>query len=258
MQTSALLMRRSGAAASAASRSVSRRASAAPPAAPLRPVVLLDGAHQTSILARADESLAQLCSSRASEEERQACYEVWRYYHDRREEAQSGCALEQQQHVSGGSGCATLDALEKMVYEVAFTGDAEQLYRLLRTQANMAKRAAAGLPSPSSLTPQEVRDSQRAKALELFARVDVDGNGVIDREEFLDAMKLLQRALGDDEMQLVFSCMDSTGYVTPEQFVSIVQAEAPCDPDCDGEHLRHMRHARPAWWSDAPHCVTDV
>jgi len=36
-------------------------------------------------------------------------------------------------------------------------------------------------------------------------------------------MKLLQHALGDDEMQLVFSCMDSHGYITPEQVRHITQ-----------------------------------
>lgn len=30
-------------------------------------------------------------------------------------------------------------------------------------------------------------------------------------------MALLQHALSDSEMELVFSCMDSHGYITPEQ-----------------------------------------
>lgn len=30
-------------------------------------------------------------------------------------------------------------------------------------------------------------------------------------------MKLLQHALSDSEMELVFSCMDSHGYITPDQ-----------------------------------------
>lgn len=37
------------------------------------------------------------------------------------------------------------------------------------------------------------------------------------REEFLCAMTLLKHSLGDSEMELVFSCMDSHGYITPEQ-----------------------------------------
>lgn len=34
-----------------------------------------------------------------------------------------------------GSSCAQLDNLERLVYEVAFTGDAEQLYHVLRVSA---------------------------------------------------------------------------------------------------------------------------
>jgi hypothetical protein len=42
------------------------------------------------------------------------------------------------------------------------------------------------------------------------------------------------------------------------QFVSIVQAEQFCDPAADADVLRHVPHARPNWWSEAPHCIMDV
>jgi hypothetical protein len=268
--------------------------------------------------------------------------QVWKFYHDKRQQAQSGCQAELESQGQEGSNCVALDNLERLVYEVAFSGDAEQLYHVLRvrcrpphpccrgapcphfprltrlplngvahgpaqrnslshllqTQSNMAKRAAAGSPEPAS--KQEVLDGLKDKALQLFDHIDSDGNGVIDRcvvmalcwaqwpilqtrtsaalwprnqclvqnaflqrkgpssslrhpacaaawlphitgcvvllsvcyaalivclpcgvcahrEEFLCAMKLLQHALGDSEMELVFSCMDSHGYITPEQ-----------------------------------------
>jgi hypothetical protein len=37
-------------------------------------------------------------------------------------------------------------------------------------------------------------------------------------------MTLLKHSLGDSEMELVFSCMDSHGYITPEQ----VRAHSTC------------------------------
>jgi hypothetical protein len=43
----------------------------------------------------------------------------------------------------------------------------------------MSKRAAGGAPEPSR--KQEVLDSLKAKALELFDQVDTDHNGVMDR-----------------------------------------------------------------------------
>ena len=42
------------------------------------------------------------------------------------------------------------------------------------------------------------------------------------------------------------------------QFVNIVQAEQMCEPAADADILRHVPHSRPNWWSDAPHCITDV
>jgi hypothetical protein len=41
--------------------------------------------------------------------------------------------------------------------------------------------------------------------------------------------------------------------------VGIVQAEELWDDkDSDAHILRLTKHARPLWWSDAPHSVTDV
>lgn len=42
------------------------------------------------------------------------------------------------------------------------------------------------------------------------------------------------------------------------QFVNIVQAEQLCDIGSDADVLRHVPHARPNWWTDAPHCIMDV
>jgi hypothetical protein len=208
------------------------------------------------VLDHADSELANLCSSKATAEEQAKCCEVWKFYHDKRQQAQSGCRLELETEGREGNSCAQLDTLERMVYEVAFSGDAEQLYHVLRTQSNMAKRSAQGSPEASS--KQEVLDNLKAKALTMFEQIDLDGNGVIDREEFLSAMALLQHHLGDTEMEMIFSCMDSHGYLTPDQFVNIVQAEQMCDTGSDADVLRHVPHARPNWWSDAPHYIMDV
>jgi hypothetical protein len=64
---------------------------------------------------------------------------------------------------------------------------------------------------------QQLLDGLKVKALALFADIDTDGNGVIDREEFLVAMQQLQHALSDGEMALVFGCMESNGCITPQQ-----------------------------------------
>jgi hypothetical protein len=60
--------------------------------------------------------------------------QVWKFYHDRRAEAQSGCKLELESG-SAATACQSLDSLEKLVYEVAYSGDAEQLYHVLKVGA---------------------------------------------------------------------------------------------------------------------------
>eukprot|EP00878_Enallax_costatus_P002839 GHUV01003032.1.p1 GENE.GHUV01003032.1~~GHUV01003032.1.p1 ORF type:complete len:259 (+),score=38.06 GHUV01003032.1:117-893(+) len=226
------------------------------------PLDILAGSQRLKILEHADQELKELCTSLDTEDERQKCFEVYDYYHENRSKALSGCAQELEKDGKAGTACQSLDNLERLVYEVAFTGDAETLYRTLKVQSNIAKRAESGASSPQSDTLQRISahsaEELKTKAMQLFEDMDADGNGVIDREEFLNAMHMLHHALSDHEMELVFSCMDAHGYLTPEQFVNIVQAERLSDPSADAEVLRHTKHARPSWWTDAPHCVTDV
>ncbi|WIA41497.1 hypothetical protein OEZ86_008871 [Tetradesmus obliquus] len=221
---------------------------------------ILVNSQRMSLLDHADQELADLCSTKATPEEQAKCWEVWKFYHDRRQQAQSGCKLELESG-SAAAACQSLDSLEKLVYEVAFTGDAEQLYHSLKIQSNMEKKRVSASSSEVAAIAdkQAVLDALHAKAMTMFGQLDTDGNGVIDREEFLSGMSLLHHALGDHEMELALSCMDSHGYITPEQFVGIVQAEELWDDkDCDSHILRLTKHARPAWWSDAPHSVMDV
>lgn len=58
--------------------------------------------------------------------------QVWKYYHDKRQQVASGCKTEMEVEGQEGSSCHALDNLERLVYEVAFSGDAEQLYHVLR------------------------------------------------------------------------------------------------------------------------------
>lgn len=225
------------------------------------PLDILANSQRFSILEHADQELKELCSSKATEEERRKCFEVYDYYHENRSRALAGCAKELEVEGRAGASCQSLDNLERLVYEVAYTGDAETLYQTLKVQSNIAKRAAgASSPSTSTLNRASSRSVEelKAKALQLFNDIDEDGNGMLDREEFLNAMHMLHHALTDHEMELVFSCMDSHGYLTPDQFTDIVLAERLSDPHADAEILRHTKHSRPNWWTEAPPCITDV
>jgi hypothetical protein len=63
---------------------------------------------------------------------------VVNYYHDKRNQASSGCANELASKGTAGSSCQQLDSLEKLVYEVAYTGGAENLYQVLKVRAGYA------------------------------------------------------------------------------------------------------------------------
>eukprot|EP00882_Tetradesmus_deserticola_P001022 GHRQ01001107.1.p1 GENE.GHRQ01001107.1~~GHRQ01001107.1.p1 ORF type:complete len:261 (+),score=118.10 GHRQ01001107.1:224-1006(+) len=213
-----------------------------------------------SLLCHADQELAELCSSKATAEDRAECWEVWQYYHDCCQEAQAGCKLELEAG-SAAAACQRLDNLGRLVYEVAYTGDAEQLYHMLKVQHNMDRKGMSASSSQVAelVDKQPVLDALHAKAAAMFGQLDSDGNGIIDREEFLRGMSLLHHALGEHEVELALSCMDSHGYITPEQFVSIVQAEEVWDAQgSDANVLRATSHARPSWWSDAPSSILDV
>jgi Ca2+-binding EF-hand superfamily protein len=212
-----------------------------------------------SVLDYAEQELQDLCSTKPTEEEKERCWQVYDYYNEKRQQAESGCAVELNSGDRQGSGCQSLDSLGKLVYEVAYSGDAEQLRHVLEAENNAEKRRAAGTNRPATpLDMQQLLDGLKVKALALFADIDTDGNGVIDREEFLVAMQQLQHALSDGEMALVFGCMESNGCITPQQFVDIVQAEALQDPAADAAMLRATPHSRPGWWSEPMKCVSDV
>lgn len=127
----------------------------------------LMGSTRLLVLEHADQELQDLCASKSTPEEQAQCWEVravlakkvselfaslltlvpcsscwclfrqqqvWKFYHDRRQQAQDGCVAELEKEGHEGSNCKALDNLERMVYEVAFSGDAEQLYHVLRVR----------------------------------------------------------------------------------------------------------------------------
>jgi hypothetical protein len=60
-------------------------------------------------------------------------------------------------------------------------------------------------------------------------------------------MSLLHHALGDHEMELALSCMDSHGYITPEQVGAAHSGEVVC-----------TSASLPAGWHCVPRSVTHL
>lgn len=219
---------------------------------------ILLGSQKLSLLDNAESQLNAYCSSLQSPEARTKCQEVVSYYKDKRAKIQSGCVEELESGSMPGSNCQSLENLERLVYEVAYTGGSENLYQVLRAEHNAAKRKASPNAPPCSHTLGDRLDALHNKATTLFEIVDTKGDGYIGREELLNAMAILECKLSEDELGLVLSAMDCHGHVTREQFIDIVQAEALRTPDSDAEHLRHLSHSRPSWWSECPMSIEMV
>merc|ERR1711988_1097291 len=67
-----------------------------------------------------------------------------------------------------------------------------------------------------------------AKLEEAFARLDEDGSGQVDLEEFVDRMKTLDMPFSDMELEQMFNQMDdsSNGGIDADEFKTYVKANA--------------------------------
>lgn len=217
------------------------------------------------VLDRSEKDLEELCSSLATDEEKRRCWEVYRYFTEKRTGAQAGCVRELEAEGGRGQSCEDLDKLERMVFELMSTGRTRDLYSVLKVESEIAKRNGRALGSTYQCTLEEQEHLDhinylRQRADELFNEMDTNKNGFVDREEFLHAMALLRDELGWDEAELgtVFSAIDCHGHVSREQFADILIAEELRDPSADAELLRHLAHQRPNWWTECPNAVASI
>lgn len=72
----------------------------------------------------------------------------------------------------------------------------------------------------------------RARLVDLFYAMDSDLNGMLDVEEFRQAMRAAKRELPGDVVSKVLDAMDIHGRLTLDQFISIVE----------------VRTAQPSWF----------
>ncbi|KIZ05691.1 hypothetical protein MNEG_2268 [Monoraphidium neglectum] len=185
-------------------------------------------------------------------------HEVYRYFTSKRSGAQTGCVRELEHEGARGKSCEDLDKLERLVFELMSTGRTKDLYSILKVESQLAERRGEHLAPHEPTAEERQHDDHithlRVRADELFDAMDTNGDGIVDREEFLVAMSMLRNELGWDEAELgtVFDAIDCHGHVSREQFADILVAEELRDPSADAELLRHLVHSRPAWWSDRP------
>lgn len=219
------------------------------------------------VLDRAQKDLSGVCSSIHAPDEAAHCWEAYQYLDKKRREAEEGCARELQAGPDGSDGapgrqCGALADLERLIWELEYSGGTKSMIQVLRTQARFANRTAAQssghattIPASELLphnTSERPEDADVARIAKLFDQVDTDGNGRIDREELRSAMDSLHHHLDAQELGHVFNALQANGFVTKEEFMQIVQAEALSQPGSDAQFLRHLHHDKPKWWSAMP------
>ena len=80
-------------------------------------------------------------------------------------------------------------------------------------------RAVAGPEAGPS-----AEEAARARLVDLFYAMDSDLNGMLDVEEFRQAMRAAHRELPGDVVAKVLEAMDIHGRLTLDQFISIAEA----------------------------------
>jgi hypothetical protein len=123
-----------------------------------------------------------------------------------------------------------------MLYETSYSADPAAFYRVLRAQRAIDARVANDNDSTTSSSASPAADAARstaaaadalrARALRLFHLADSDGDGRLDREEFLNSMRLMDAELTDAELGEVFSALDASCSLSAAQFVDAVTGEA--------------------------------
>lgn len=232
------------------------------------------GKHE--ILNVAEHDLEGFCSALPDDEESEECWNAYQYYEDKRHEAEEACEVEWEN--SDGltqPQCARLEQFEGFVREMVGEGHIVHFITTLQSlskadQRRLAKELEASgdgvKPGPgvmeaaqkvqesldtslSSAEGSKKESSQRRKRVkDLFHAMDKDGNGKLDVGEFREAM----RELGDDmtgsSVATILDAMDVHGYISLDQFVAIVEAEAIESHSSDARMLRRLSKD-PIWWT---------
>ncbi|DBA69075.1 TPA: hypothetical protein ACH3X2_013235 [Trebouxia sp. C0005] len=232
------------------------------------------GKHE--ILNVAEHDLEGFCSALPDDEESEECWNAYQYYEDKRHEAEEACEVEWENNDGlTQPQCARLEQFEGFVREMVGEGhivnfittlqslskaDQRRLAKELEASGDSAQhdqgvREAAQKvqesldTSTSSVGSSDQETSQRrARVKDLFYAMDTDNNGKLDVGEFREAMRELGDEMSGSSVATILDAMDVHGYISLDQFVAIVEAEAIESHSSDAKMLRRLSKD-PVWWT---------
>lgn len=232
------------------------------------------GKHE--ILNVAEHDLEGFCSALPDDEESEECWNAYQYYEDKRHEAEDACEVEWEKNDGlTQPQCARLEQFEGFVREMVGEGhivnfittlqslskaDQRRLAKELEASGDNAhhdqgvKEAAQKVQesldtSTSSVGSSDQETSQRrTRVKDLFYAMDKDNNGKLDVGEFREAMRELGDEMSGSSVATILDAMDVHGYISLDQFVAIVEAEAIESHSSDAKMLRRLSKD-PVWWT---------
>ncbi|KAG2497234.1 hypothetical protein HYH03_004823 [Edaphochlamys debaryana] len=92
----------------------------------------------------------------------------------------------------------------------------------------------------------------REQAAGVFKKLDRSGRGWLDGDDLLAGLDTLGQHLDLSDVEQICRQMGTMGRVDLQAFSDIVEAQRLAVPGSDSVFLRHVRHAQPEWWTDAP------
>lgn len=227
-----------------------------------------------NILDTAEDELEGFCSALNDEEGSEECWDAYQYYEKKRAEAESACEIEGGKN-SGLTGpqCQRLEQFENFVRQMVGEGHVVNFITTLQSLSHADQRRLAKelegsnseqaavhtaamevqeslqKASEDDMSDFEADSEQRRNRLRtLFEAMDHDGNGKLDVAEFRDAMRELGDELTGQTVSTIFDSMDVHGWISLDQFIAIVEAEAIESHSADARMLRRLSKD-PVWWT---------
>lgn len=218
------------------------------------------------VLKIAEKDISDYCSHLYGDDEAETsrCWTAYQYFEEQKKAAEEGCRIEIKDGVVSGVDCNRLDTFEEFIRQMLKQGRIKNTVKTLASLAGAEKRKSArsGGAGPITLgslvedldanTSEDAPATHALRAVlaEIFNEHDYNKDGKMDVAEFRAAMRSLGDELSAKTVSTIYNSMGSTGWLSFDEFVSVVEAEEIRAHSRFAKGLRQMaRNMQEPWWS---------